>query len=707
MDAVIASPIAAAAGGSFLIESRTPDEIFTPEDLSEEQRQIAATAELFAREEILPHAAAIEAKEPGALTAVLRKIAELGFTALDIPEEFGGLGMDKVSSTLITDHISVLASFSTAFGAHIGIATLPLVWYGTEEQKQRYLPKLATCEWIGAYGLSEASSGSDAMNIRTRAVLSSDGAHYILNGEKQWLTNCGIADLYTVFAKIDGEKFSAFLIERATPGLTVGAEEHKLGIHGSSTCPLVLQDCKIPAGNLLGEAGKGHHIAFNVLNVGRFKLGVACIGGARHALAQMIRYAKERKAFGKPIAEFGLIQRKISSAAAQLYAAESMAYRLAGLIDARLDTARLDSARAEQTGGPSGQSIDVPRKIEEYAVECSILKVYGSEMLTLVADELIATMGGYGYVEEYPAERTYRDARINRIFEGTNEINRLIITGWMMKRAMSGKLPLLGAIKRVMDEVMEPPAFGGDSDAGQPLAHETAVLAAVKKMALFAAGVASQRFMTALEEQQEIMADLADMISQVFALESALVRAQKIASAGRGSAEVAAAMTGLLAEESMALAEQAARRVLAASSEGDALDHAVGDSAAPGAIDAVRCGHVEPRRGSQVHRAGTLSFLKDELPVLMQPAPSDSKTIRVLLAEAESSLAEGPHAERARRDAETLLLHAIREDVPDANLAWLIAHDNETLPAHARHGFSRVGRTPPCRRAHSIHYGRG
>ena len=463
MDAVIASPIAAAAGGSFLIESRTPDEIFTPEDLSEEQRQIAATAELFAREEILPHAAAIEAKEPGALTAVLRKIAELGFTALDIPEEFGGLGMDKVSSTLITDHISVLASFSTAFGAHIGIATLPLVWYGTEEQKQRYLPKLATCEWIGAYGLSEASSGSDAMNIRTRAVLSSDGAHYILNGEKQWLTNCGIADLYTVFAKIDGEKFSAFLIERATPGLTVGAEEHKLGIHGSSTCPLVLQDCKIPAGNLLGEAGKGHHIAFNVLNVGRFKLGVACIGGARHALAQMIRYAKERKAFGKPIAEFGLIQRKISSAAAQLYAAESMAYRLAGLIDARLDTARLDSARAEQTGGPSGQSIDVPRKIEEYAVECSILKVYGSEMLTLVADELIATMGGYGYVEEYPAERTYRDARINRIFEGTNEINRLIITGWMMKRAMSGKLPLLGAIKRVMDEVMEPPAFGGDS----------------------------------------------------------------------------------------------------------------------------------------------------------------------------------------------------------------------------------------------------
>ena len=600
MDAVTTSPIVAAAGGSFLIESRTPDEVFTPEDLSEEQRQIAATAERFAREEILPRVAAIEAKEPGAMAAVLRKAAELGFTAVDVPEEYGGLGMDKVSSTLIVDHISVLASFSTAFGAHAGIATLPLVWYGTPEQKQRYLPKFASCEWIGAYGLSEASSGSDAMNIRTRATLTPDGAHYILTGEKQWITNGGIADLYTVFAKIDGEKFSAFLVERETPGLIVGTEEHKLGIHGSSTCPLVLQDCKIPVDNLLGEAGKGHHIAFNVLNVGRFKLAVACIGGARHALAQMIHYAKDRRAFGKAIAEFGLIQRKISSAAAQLYAAESMAYRLAGLIDAKLDGAGHDAAHAES-------SFDVPRRIEEYAVECSILKVYGSEMLTLVADELIATMGGYGYVEEYPAERTYRDARINRIFEGTNEINRLIITGWMMKRAMNGKLPLLGAIKRVMDEVMEPPAFGGDRDDAGPLAHEARVLAAVKKMTLFAAGVASQRFMTGLEEQQEIMADLADMISQVFALESALVRAQKIARAGRSSAEVAAAMTGLLADESMALAERAARRVLAACGEGDALRNAVGDSAAAGAGGAGRCVCAQPRCGPPVHRVGTLS----------------------------------------------------------------------------------------------------
>jgi butyryl-CoA dehydrogenase len=562
MSSTVASPIAAAAGGSFLLETRTPAEIFTPEDLTEEQRQIAATAARFAREEILPRVAAIEAKEPGAMVELLRKAAELGFTAVDIPEEYGGMGLDKVSSTLITDHISTLASFSTAFGAHIGIATLPLVWYGTEEQKQRCLPKLATCEWVGAYGLSEASSGSDAMNIRTRATLSEDGAHYMLNGEKQWLTNGGTADLYTVFAKIDGEKFSAFLIERGTPGLTVGAEEHKLGIRGSSTCPLVLQDCKIPRENLLGEAGKGHHIAFNVLNVGRLKLGVACIGGARHALAAMIRYAKERHAFGKAIAEFGLIQRKISAAATQLYAAESMAYRTVGLIDARL--AMLSAQQPEQR-------IDVARNIEEYAVECSILKVYGSEMLTLVADELIATMGGYGYTEEYPAERTYRDARINRIFEGTNEINRLIITGWMMKRALSGKLPLLAAIKRVMDEVTQPPSLDGAASSGEPLEREAAVLAAARKMALFAAGVASQRFLTGLEEQQEIVADLADMISHVYALDSALLRARKLARAGRNSAEPAAAMTGLLADETMALAEQASRRVLAACGQGDAL----------------------------------------------------------------------------------------------------------------------------------------
>ena len=557
-----ATPIVAAAGGSFLLETRTPAEVFTPEDLNEEQRQIAATAAQFAREEILPRAAAIEAKEPGVMAGMIRKAGELGFASVDIPEEYGGMGMDKTTSMIVTDHLSVLASFSTAFGAHIGIATLPLVWYGTEEQKRRYLPKLASGEWVGSYGLSEASSGSDAMNIRTRATLSAEGSSYTLNGEKMWITNCGIASLYTVFAKIDGEKFSAFLVERDTPGLKVGAEEHKLGIHGSSTCPLVLEDCRVPAANLLGEAGKGHHIAFNVLNVGRFKLGVACIGGARHALAHMIKYAKERRAFGKSIAEFGLIQRKISSSAARLYAAESMAYRTVGMIDASLAQMSMEQAQSTR---------ETQKRIEECAVECSILKVYGSEMLTLVADELIATMGGYGYVEEYPAERYYRDARINRIFEGTNEINRLIITGWLMKRALSGQLPLLGAIKKLMDEVTQPPSFDAATDASEVLAREGEVLAAVKKMALFAAGVASQRFMTGLQEQQEVMADLADIITQVYALESALLRARKMAEAGNGAAEVAAAMTGLLADECMGAAEQAARRVLAACGEGDML----------------------------------------------------------------------------------------------------------------------------------------
>jgi butyryl-CoA dehydrogenase len=420
---------------------------------------------------------------------------------------------------------------------------------------------------VGGYCLSEATSGSDAMNIRARAVLSDDGAEYILNGEKMWITNCGIASLYTVFAKIvdpatGSEKFSAFLVERDTPGLTVGAEEHKLGIRGSSTCPLVLDGCRIPVANLLGEAGKGHHIAFNVLNVGRYKLGVACIGGARLALTHMVRYAKERQAFGKPIAEFGLIQRKISSSATRLFAAESMAYRTVGMIDAGL--AALDP---EKAASPR----ETQRRIEEYATECSILKIYGSEMLTLVADELIATMGGYGYVEEYPAERFYRDARINRIFEGTNEINRLIITGWLMKRALSGQLPLLPAIKKLMDEVMQPPSFDSGADAGELLAREGEALASAKKIALFAAGVASQRFMAALQDQQEVMADLADIIMQVYALESALLRARKLAGAGHGAAEAAAAMTGLLADETIALAEQAARRVLAACAEGDLL----------------------------------------------------------------------------------------------------------------------------------------
>jgi butyryl-CoA dehydrogenase len=556
------SPVLAAPGGSFLLQSRTPEEIFTPEDLSEDQRQIADTANRFVQEQVLPVAAQIEAKEPGLMRTLLQRAAELGFTSVDIPEEYGGLGLDKTTSALLADKLSALASFSTAFGGHAGIGTLPIVWYGTPAQKQRYLPKLATAEWIGAYALSESSSGSDAMNIRTRAVLSADGQSYILNGEKMWITNAGFADLFTVFAKIDGEKFSAFLVERNTPGLTIGKEEHKLGIRGSSTCPLVLADCRIPVENLLGEAGKGHHIAFNILNMGRLKLGASTIGGGRRALDIAIQYARERKAFGTTISEFGLIQRKLAACATQLFVTESMMYRTVGM---------MDSALSELHAQSEPSSREIQKRIEEYAVECSILKVAGSEMLDFVSDELVQIMGGYGYVEDYPAERFYRDSRINRIFEGTNEINRLIITGWLMKRAMSGQLALLPAIKRLMDELTQPPSFDLDEDADQPFAREEKILAALRKITLLAAGAAAQRFAAALQEQQEVMADLADCIQAVYGLESTLLRARKLSQSRAGSATQAAGIASLYAGEALGMAELAARRVLAASSEGDTL----------------------------------------------------------------------------------------------------------------------------------------
>jgi alkylation response protein AidB-like acyl-CoA dehydrogenase len=554
------SPIVAAAGGSFLLEDRLPEEVFTPEDLNEEQRQIAATADRFVREQVLPKTASIEAKETGAARALLQEAAELGFTSVDVPEIYGGLGSDKITSAVVADHLSVLASFSTTFGAHTGIGTMPIVWYGTEKQKQLYLARLASAELIGAYALSEATSGSDAMNIRTRATLSADGTEYILNGEKMWISNAGFADLFTVFAKIDGEKFSAFLVERGTPGLSIGKEEHKLGIRGSSTCALVLSDCRVPVDSLLGEVGKGHHIAFNILNMGRFKLGVACVGGARQAIELGIGYAKERMAFGKPIAEFGLIQRKVAGSVVRLFVAESMAYRTIGMIDSALNALSEEAA---------GDSREIQKRIEEYAVECSILKVFGSEMMSYVADELVQIMGGYGYVEEYPAERIYRDSRINRIFEGTNEINRLIITGWLMKRAMSGKLPLLAGIKRLMDEMTSPPSFDSGEDGDVVLGREAAVLANLRKITLLAAGTASQRYMTALQDQQEIMADLADCIIAVFGLESALLRARKMAGAKAGG--LAAEITAVYADEALTAVEQAAKRVLVASSEGDSL----------------------------------------------------------------------------------------------------------------------------------------
>jgi alkylation response protein AidB-like acyl-CoA dehydrogenase len=555
------STIKAGKGGSFLLEEIRPAEIFTPEDFSDEHRQIARTTTEFAANEVMPLAAEIEAKNFDVTRRLLRHAGELGLLGVDVPEAYGGLEMDKVSSAIIAEHMSRLASFSVAFSAHAGIGTLPIVWYGTPAQKQRYLPKLATGEWVGAYALSEASSASDAMNCRTRAVLSEDGQHYILNGEKMWITNSGFADLFTVFAKIDGEKFSAFLIERGTPGFSVGNEEHKLGIRGSSTCPLVLSDCRVPVENLLGEPGKGHHIAFNILNIGRFKLGAACVGGARNALADAVRYAKERKAFGKSISEFGLIQEKLAECATAIYVGESMTYRTIGMIDAAL--AGVD-ANAE------GASREIQKRIEEYVVECSILKVWGSEMLDLVVDHMVQIFGGYGYVEEYPAERAYRDSRINRIFEGTNEINRLIITGWLMKRAMAGQLPLLGAIKRVMDEAMSGAAAG--EDAAGPLGAEHKLLASAKKLTLFAAGAASQKYMQALADQQEIMAALADCISEVYALESSILRTEKVIGArGEAAAAQAIAMTRYYGLKAIATVEASVKKVIAGVADGDML----------------------------------------------------------------------------------------------------------------------------------------
>jgi alkylation response protein AidB-like acyl-CoA dehydrogenase len=550
-------------GGSFLINDVTPADCFFPEDFTEEHRQIAQTTTDFAMNEIVPVSDQIEAKDFAVTRRLIKEASELGLTSVDIPEEYGGLEMDKVTSAIIADNIAKQGSFSVAFSAHVGIGTLPIVWYGTAEQKKAYLPKLASGEFIGAYALSESTSGSDAVNARTRAVLSEDGSTYTLNGEKMWITNAGFADIFTVFAKCaipDGpkageEKLTAFLVEKGTPGFTVGKEEHKLGIRGSSTCPLILADCKIPAANLLGEVGKGHHIAFNILNVGRYKLGNAAVGAARMCLGNGIRYAKERKAFGKPISDFGLIQEKLADCAVGVFVGEALSYRTVGMIDAAL------------AGVDKHDTAAIQKAIEDYAVECSIVKVWDSEMLDKVVDEILQIYAGYGYVEEYPAERAYRDSRINRIFEGTNEINRLIITGWLMKSAMSGKLALMPAIKQLMDEVMAGPTPKEDREG--LLADEFHLLASAKKLTLFAAGAATQKYMAKIADEQEVMGAIADMIIEVFAMESAILRAEKLA--GKGSAEIPVAMARIYAAEALDRIELSARKIIAAVAEGDML----------------------------------------------------------------------------------------------------------------------------------------
>jgi butyryl-CoA dehydrogenase len=552
-------------GGAFLIADATPAECFFPEDFTDEHRQIAQTTLDFAMKEVVPASDAIEAKDFAVTRRLVREASALGLASVDIPEEYGGLEMDKIASAIVAENIAKQGSFCVVFSAHVGIGTLPLVWYGTSEQKQKYLPKLATGEFIGAYALSESTSGSDALNARTRAVLSADGASYTLNGEKMWITNAAMADIFTVFAKclVPGtqeEKLTAFLVEKGTPGFTVGAEEHKLGIRGSSTCPLVLADCVIPAANLLGEVGKGHRIAFNILNIGRYKLGATVLGASKLALNQAIAYSRERKAFGKPICEFGLIQEKLADCAAGIFAGEALCYRTIGMIDAAL--AGLNQSDKNDTA-------EIQKPIEEYAVECSIVKVWASELYDMVADETVQIFAGYGYVEEYPAERHYRDSRINRIFEGTNEINRLIISGWMVKSAVSGKLALMPAIKTLMDEVMAGPVPREEREG--PLAPEFELLAGAKKLTLFAAGAATQRFNTRLGEEQEVMAALADCITEVFAMESALLRAEKIAAKSAGGAAIAVTLARLYAAKAINVVELAARKVIAAAAEGDML----------------------------------------------------------------------------------------------------------------------------------------
>jgi alkylation response protein AidB-like acyl-CoA dehydrogenase len=547
-------------GGSFLLDSRTPDEVFTPEDFSEQHQLISRTAEEFALKEIVPNIEKIEHKDFSVSRELLRKAGELGLSSSEIPEAYGGLEMDKVTAAVICDRIAKYAGFATTWGGHTGIGTLPIVYFGTEEQKHQYLPRLASGEIIGAYALSEATSGSDALNCRARAVLSADRQHYLLNGEKMWITNAGFADLFTVFAKVDGEKFTAFLVERNFPGFSIGAEEHKMGIRGSSTCPVILNDCQVPVQNVLGEVGKGHLIAFNILNIGRFKLGAMCVGGARQSLDNAISYARQRKAFGKTIADFGLVREKLAKMAASVYVGEALTYRTAGLMDAAL--AAVDKSM------PDGAKQTL-KAIEEYAVECSIIKVWASEMLDYVVDETVQIYGGYGFVEEYPAERAYRDARINRIFEGTNEINRLIITGFLLKRAISGQLPLMSAIKQIMEEVLSGPA--ADEVEGL-LGVEKKLVFSMKKLGLFAAGVATQKYMQAIQDQQEIMGAIADITMEIYAMESALLRTHKIASLrGENAAALPLGMTRLYIAHAAEKIESSARKVIAAVSEGDTL----------------------------------------------------------------------------------------------------------------------------------------
>jgi alkylation response protein AidB-like acyl-CoA dehydrogenase len=553
-----AEPIVAAKGGSFLIEDRSPDEVFTPEDLTEEQVMIGQTADEFMEKELVPRLPELLKLDYELSRSLLRKAGELGLLGVEVPEEYGGLGLDKVSGCVVAEKVGRDGSFATTFAVQVGIGTLPIVYFGTEAQKKKYLPRLASGEWVSSYSLSEASSASDAMNAKARAVLSADGKSFVLNGEKMWLSNAGFADVYITFAKVDGEHFTAFIVERGMPGVSLGAEEKKTGIKGSSTRPLILTDAVIPKENLLGEIGKGHKIAFNILNVGRFKLGAMATGGAKQTLGVAAQYGNSRTAFGKPITSFGLIKHKIGQMAILAYVSESIVYRTAGMIDRNLaDVAPDDPATALS-------------RIEEYDAECSMVKVWCAEMCDYVVDETVQIFGGAGFVEDYPAERFWRDARINRIYEGTSEINRLLVPGRIIRRAMRGELPVFQKAMALRDELAGAPPATPPAEGF--LAAEAGMLAGAKKVALLCLGTAVQKRSEALKDEQEVMGHFADIAMATYALESALLRTRKRAAArGEDDARLQEAAVRCYAQDAMDEIEASARKLLAAVEEGPAL----------------------------------------------------------------------------------------------------------------------------------------
>jgi len=545
-------------GGEWLLRTSTPSSVFTPEQRTDEHRMIADTVRGFVQNEVMPVLDQLEQKDWTLARQLVRRGAELGLMGADVPEEYGGLALDKVTSVIVSEQMALAASFGATYGAHANLVILPLALFGTEAQKHKYLPPLLSGEMIGAYCLSEPGSGSDALGAKARATEQPDGS-FLLNGEKMWITNGGFADLFIIFAKVDGQHFSAFIVERAFGGLTSGKEEHKMGLHGSSTTPIILQDVKVPAENLLGEVGKGHKIAFNVLNFARYKLGAMCGGGAQGAIAEAARYASERKQFGQPIAAFGAIRHKLGEMIVRAFAVESLIYRTAGMIDARI---------AATPHEPTDPSVALAA-VEEYAIEASIAKVAGSEMLDFVLDENIQIHGGNGYVRDYPAERSYRDARVNRIFEGTNEINRLLIPGMLARRAVKGDLGIIAAAKALQEELLGPPAL--PTDDGSPLADERRAIESFKKASLMVLGLAMQTYRDKLPEQQEVLMHLADMLIDTYSAESGLLRAAASAERRGAGADLQADAARVFVNDAAMRIEAAARQALAAMLEGDTL----------------------------------------------------------------------------------------------------------------------------------------